>query len=159
MRIGIGWDLHRLRPEPNSSIPLGGVPIPADHVVEAHSDGDVVLHAVVDACLGALALGDIGQLFPDTAEENRKRPSAEFVEHTLALLKERGWKVAQVDTIIQAQTPKIGPHREAIQRRVAELLNLELTEVGIKAKTFEELGPIGEKKAIAAHAAVTLDRI
>ena len=157
MRTGIGYDLHRLIPTiRQASIPLGGVSIPCFFEVHAHSDGDVLLHAIVDACLGALALGDIGQHFPDNKPENRGRPSAEFVRATVDKISEMGWAVEQVDSILFLEEPKVAPHADAIRRQVAQLLKVELSAVSVKAKTMEGLGPIGERKALAAQAVVTL---
>jgi 2-C-methyl-D-erythritol 2,4-cyclodiphosphate synthase len=157
MRTGIGYDLHRLIPTTSpSSIPLGGVSIPCFFEVDAHSDGDVLLHAIVDACLGALALGDIGQRYPDNKAENRARPSSEFVKETIEEIHRLGWVVEQIDTILFLEEPKVAPHADAIRRQVAQLLKVELSAVSVKAKTMEGLGPIGERKALAAQAVVTL---
>lgn len=160
MRTGIGYDIHRLIPTlERSSIPLGGTAIPCFFRVDAHSDGDVLLHALVDACLGALALGDIGQRFPDKAPENRHRASREFVLDVMAEVRKMGWAVHHFDSIIQLEEPKIAPHTEKIRREVALLLGIELSAVSVKAKTMEGLGPIGERRAIAAHAVITLEEL
>lgn len=160
MRTGLGYDIHRLVPVvEKGSIVLGGVPIPCGMKLSAHSDGDVLLHAIVDAMLGSLALGDIGQWFPDNAAENRGRPSREFVEKVRAHLKEMGWRVAHVDSTILLQEPKLAPHMLSIRQNIAVLLNLELSSVSVKAKTMESLGPIGEGKAIACHALVNVEKI
>jgi 2-C-methyl-D-erythritol 2,4-cyclodiphosphate synthase len=160
MRTGIGYDIHRIVPTlEDSSIPLGGVDVPCFFQMTAHSDGDVLLHAVVDSMLGALALGDIGQWFPDTHPDNRGRRSAEFVEKVRRHLAEMGWRVAQVDSIVLLEQPKLAPHMPAIRQNLAQLLNLELSSVSVKAKTMESLGPIGEGKAIAAHAVVTVESV
>ena len=157
MRVGIGYDIHRLVPAPTAScIPLGGVPIPCSFRVEAHSDGDVLLHALVDACLGALALGDIGQWFPDDAPENKNRSSADFVARVMATVREKGWDVANLDSVVFAESPKIGPYADAIRRSISTILGIELASVSLKAKTMEGLGPIGERRAIAAQAIVAL---
>lgn len=157
MRAGIGYDIHRLTPTiKKHSIPLGGVDVPCYFEVEAHSDGDVLLHAIVDACLGALSLGDIGQLYPDNAPENRGRKSAEFVKETLAQVRKLGYRIENCDTNIFLEEPKIAEHRDSIRRQIAGLLEIELSSVSIKAKTMERLGPIGERRAIAAQAIVIL---
>ena len=157
MRTGIGYDLHRLIPTIRpSSIPLGGVSIPCFFEVHAHSDGDVLLHALVDACLGALALGDIGQKYPDNKPENRGRPSSDFMKETVEELSRLGWAVEHVDSILFLEEPKIAPHADAIRRNLAQLLKVDLQAVSVKAKTMEGLGPIGERKALAAQAVVTL---
>jgi 2-C-methyl-D-erythritol 2,4-cyclodiphosphate synthase len=157
-RTGIGYDIHRLIPTvERSAIRLGGVELPCYFKLKAHSDGDVLLHALVDAMLGALALGDIGRWFPDNAPENQGRSSAEFVAEALAQVKKLGWRVAQLDSIVLLEEPKLAPHADNIRRRIATLLGTELTSVSLKAKTMEGLGPIGERKAIAAHVVVTLE--
>ncbi len=158
MRIGIGFDLHRVVPMTAlHSIPMGGVTIPAYFQIQAHSDGDVLLHALTDACLGALALGDIGQWFPDTSPENRGKPSAEFLQKVLREVNRLGWRVTHVDTNLFLEEPKIAPHSEAIRRNLATLLGVDLSQVSVKAKTMEGLGPIGHREAIAAQALVTLE--
>lgn len=157
MRIGIGFDIHRLSgSSEKTALQLGGVAIPCFFKIEAHSDGDVLLHAVVDACLGALALGDIGQWFPDNKDENRGRPSSDFVRDVMQKIHSMGWVVNQIDTVVMLEEPKLAPHSSAIRASIATLLNVELSAVSVKAKTMERLGPIGERKAIAAHAVVTL---
>lgn len=160
MRTGIGYDIHRLIPTlERSAIPLGGVQIPCFYKISAHSDGDVLLHALVDACLGALALGDIGQWFPDNKAENKQRASAEFVTDVIAHLSKMGWRVAQFDSTVLLEEPKLAGHSDAIRRSIAQLLNVELSNASVKAKTMEGLGPVGEGRAIAAHAVVTLEAV
>lgn len=160
MRFGIGYDIHRLvSSTEKSSIIVGGVEIPCFYRVEAHSDGDVLLHALVDACLGALALGDIGQWYPDNSEANKNRPSREFVIEVLEKVKSLGWKINQVDSILFLEEPKVAPHSQNIRHSVAEMLGVELSNVSVKAKTMERLGPIGERKALAAEVIVSLTRI
>lgn len=157
MRIGIGYDIHRLiSSSTSSSILVGGVPISCFYRVEAHSDGDVLLHAITDACLGALSLGDIGQWFPDNKEENRGRASTEFVKEVIRKIHTMGWQVQQVDTIVFLEEPKLAPHWERIRSTIAGLLGIEIVDVSVKAKTMERLGPVGERKAIAAQAVLTL---
>ena len=157
MRSGIGYDIHRIIPTvKKSSIPLGGVTIPCFLRVEAHSDGDVLLHAIVDACLGALALGDIGQWFPDSKAENQNRASQEFVQEVLKQVQRMGWSVGNVDCIVQLEEPKLAEHSDAIRKSIATLLQTELSQISVKAKTLEGLGPVGEGRAIAAYAVVTL---
>jgi len=157
MRIGIGYDIHRLIPtvEP-SSIPIGGAKIPCYFKVEAHSDGDVLLHSLVDAVLGALALGDIGQWFPDNKQEHHKRASADFVKIVLRQIHKMGWRVNQCDSVLFLEEPKLAKHWNDIRQEVARLFEVELSAVSVKAKTMEGLGPIGERRAIAAQAVVTL---
>jgi 2-C-methyl-D-erythritol 2,4-cyclodiphosphate synthase len=157
-RTGIGYDIHRLIPTvEKSTISIGGVEIPCHYRLQAHSDGDVLLHALVDAMLGALALGDIGQWFPDNNPEHRGRSSQEFVTEVLAKIHAMGWRLAHFDSIVLLEDPKLAPHSDGIRRRIAQLLGVELTSVSLKAKTMEGLGPIGERKAVAAHVVVTLE--
>lgn len=160
MRTGIGYDIHRLIASVEQrQIPLGGVNIPCFYKIEAHSDGDVLLHAIVDACLGALALGDIGQWFPDNDSRNRERPSSEFVQEVKATLKKLGWRVQHIDSNIHLEEPKLSPHIDDIRKNVATLLNIELSSVSVKAKTNEGLGSIGKRKAVAANVIVTLEEV
>jgi len=160
VRTGIGYDIHRLIPTlEKSSIPLGGVQIPCFFRMQAHSDGDVVLHALVDSCLGALALGDIGKWFPDNLPENKQRCSGDFVVQVLAEIRRLGWKVENFDSTILLESPKLAPHSDAIRREIAKLLDVELSAVSVKAKTMEGLGPVGEGRAIACHAVMTLARL
>lgn len=157
-RTGIGYDIHRLIPTvERSTIHLGGVELPCYFKLKAHSDGDVLLHALVDAMLGALALGDIGQWFPDNEPKNHGRPSSDFVTEVLAHVRKMGWRIAQFDSIVLLEEPKLAPHADSIRRRIATLLGTELTSISLKAKTMEGLGPIGERKAIAAHVVITLE--
>ena len=159
MRAGLGYDLHRLVPAPEgASIPLGGVTVRAEYRVEAHSDGDVLLHAAVDAVLGALALGDIGRWFPDTDPRWKGASSDRFAEAAVAAAAERGWRVAQIDANVLAERPKIAPVVESIRARLAELFRCPVDAVSVKAKTMEGLGPIGERKAIAAQVIVLLEK-
>jgi 2-C-methyl-D-erythritol 2,4-cyclodiphosphate synthase len=158
MRTGIGYDIHRLIPTiKNASIPLGGVSLPCYFSVQAHSDGDVLLHAITDACLGALALGDIGNWFPDNKAENAGRSSADFIKDVLAQINKLGWRVRNVDTNVFLEEPKLAPHADAIRANIAKLLRIELSAVSFKAKTMEGLGPVGERRAISANAVVTLE--
>jgi len=160
MRTGVGYDIHRLIPTiEKSAIALGGLQIPCYFTIKAHSDGDVLIHAVVDACLGALALGDIGQWYPDTQPENRKRASTEFLREVHQKLHSMGWRVSQMDSIIFLEEPKVAPHSDGIRAHLAKTLGLELSAVSVKAKTMEGLGPIGERRAIAAQAIVTLENL
>lgn len=158
MRTGIGYDIHRLIPTVEASqIPIGGVAIPCRFKIQAHSDGDVLLHSLVDACLGALALGDIGQHFSDKAPENKNRPSSEFVADVLQKVRALGYRVAHFDSIVILEDPKLSPHSDAIRQSIASMLGVELSCVSVKAKTMEGLGLVGENKAIAAHAVVNLE--
>jgi 2-C-methyl-D-erythritol 2,4-cyclodiphosphate synthase len=136
---------------------LGGIEIPHDRQLVGHSDADVLLHAVTDALLGAAALGDIGRMFPDTDPANRGRDSAEMLRRALEAVREAGWQVGNVDCIVFAQRPKLAPHMPAMGRRVAAILGIEPDRVGLKAKTGEGVGPVGEEEIIAAHCVALLE--
>jgi 2-C-methyl-D-erythritol 2,4-cyclodiphosphate synthase len=156
MRIGIGHDTHRLvegRP-----LILGGVRIQHPRGLEGHSDADVVLNAVTDALLGAAGLGDIGDAYPDSDPANRNRNSAEFLRETLDRLKRAAWRVVNLDVIIFAQEPKVGPLKAEIRKNLASLLGLDAGAVNIKAKTGEGVGVIGRAEAISCQAVVLIDR-
>jgi 2-C-methyl-D-erythritol 2,4-cyclodiphosphate synthase len=155
-RVGIGHDTHRLAP--GGPLRLGGVDVPHDRRLVGHSDADALLHALTDALLGAAALGDIGELFPDTATENRGRDSAEMLSLALAQVRSRGFRVVNVDCIVFAQAPKLSAHKPAIQARIAELLGVSSDCVGVKAKTGEEVGPVGRQEAIGAECVVLIER-
>jgi 2-C-methyl-D-erythritol 2,4-cyclodiphosphate synthase len=156
IRIGLGHDTHRLGP--GESLLIGGVAIPHHRQAVGHSDADVLLHAVTDALLGAAALGDIGELFPDTDPANAGRDSGEMLQAALTRLEEAGWKIGNLDCVIFAQRPKILPHREAIRHRIAALLGLDISAVWLKAKTGEAVGPIGREEAIAAECIALIER-
>lgn len=148
MRVGIGYDIHRFvegRP-----LIVGGVTIPYERGLAGHSDGDVLLHAVADALLGAAALGDIGTHFPDTDPKYEGADSAELLADAVELVKKEGFEVINVDTIIIAEEPKFAPYVEGIRNRVAGKLNLEVSAVSVKATTNEGLGAVGAGEAIAA---------
>jgi 2-C-methyl-D-erythritol 2,4-cyclodiphosphate synthase len=154
MRIGSGIDVHAFGP--GDFIMLGGVRIPHTHGVVAHSDGDVVLHALCDALLGAAGLGDIGHHFSDSDPQWKGADSARFVASVLALLRARRLAVANVDLTVLAQAPKIAPYREAMRRQIAQLLEVGAERVNIKATTTEGLGFLGRAEGIAAQAVVLL---
>ena len=154
MRIGSGIDVHAFGP--GDFIMLGGVRIPHSHGVVAHSDGDVVLHALCDALLGAAGLGDIGQHFSDSDPQWKGADSARFVASVLALLRSRRLAVANADLTVLAQAPKIAPYREAMRRQIAQLLEVGVERVNIKATTTEGLGFLGRAEGIAAQAVVLL---
>jgi 2-C-methyl-D-erythritol 2,4-cyclodiphosphate synthase len=151
-RIGIGYDLHRLAA--NRRLVLGSVQIPHERGLSGHSDADVVLHALCDAMLGAAALGDIGELFPDTDPAFKDADSRQFVREAQRRLASTGLVVANVDLIIHAQEPRLGPWKAAIQQSLADLLDLPATSVGVKATTNEGLDAVGRADAIACWAAV-----
>lgn len=154
MRIGLGEDTHRLTA--GGPLRLGGVDIPHDRQAVGHSDADVLLHAVTDALLGAAALPDIGELFPNTDEANRGRDSAEMLRLAYEQVTSAGYQVVNLDCVVAAEQPKLAPHKENIRQRIAEILSLDLPQVNVKAKTGEGVGPVGEQLAIEARCVVLL---
>jgi 2-C-methyl-D-erythritol 2,4-cyclodiphosphate synthase len=157
MRVGIGHDTHRLKE--GRPLILGGVRIEHPRGLDGHSDADVVLHALTDALLGAAALGDLGDAFPDTDPAYRDCDSSLFVLESLRRLNQSGWRVVNVDAIIFAQEPKLGPVKQEIRRRLASLLGLEIDAVNVKAKTGEKVGTIGRGEAISCQVIALLDRL
>jgi 2-C-methyl-D-erythritol 2,4-cyclodiphosphate synthase len=155
-RTGLGWDLHRLGP--NRKLVLGGVVIPSDLGFEAHSDGDVLAHAITDALLGAAALGDIGAHFPDSDARWKDADSSQFLEHAASLVREAGYRIVNIDSTVILQTPKLAEHRPAIRESLARTLMLEIELVSIKFKTSEKVGPVGEGLAAEARAIATICR-
>ncbi|WP_342243150.1 2-C-methyl-D-erythritol 2,4-cyclodiphosphate synthase [Pseudomonas sp. OTU5201] len=154
MRIGHGYDVHRFGE--GDFITLGGVRIPHKFGLVAHSDGDVLLHALCDALLGAAALGDIGKHFPDTDPQFKGADSRALLRHVLSLVKTKGWKVGNVDGTIVAQAPKMAPHIEVMRANIAADLGVELDQVNVKATTTEKLGFTGREEGIAVHAVALL---
>jgi 2-C-methyl-D-erythritol 2,4-cyclodiphosphate synthase len=155
MRVGIGHDTHRLvegRP-----LILGGVRIDHPRGLIGHSDADVVLHALTDALLGAAGMGDIGDAFPDTDPAYHDYDSSLFVRKTLQRLNQEGWRVVNVDVIIFAQEPKLGPIKAEMRRRIAELLAMDVAAVNVKAKTGECVGAIGRREAISCQVVALLE--
>ncbi len=154
MRIGHGYDVHRFGE--GEFITLGGVRIPHRFGLIAHSDGDVLLHALSDALLGAAALGDIGQHFPDTDPRFKGADSRVLLRHVLGLIQAKGWKVANVDATVVAQAPKMAAHVLAMRELIAEDLQVALEQVNVKATTTEKLGFTGREEGIAVHAVALL---
>jgi 2-C-methyl-D-erythritol 2,4-cyclodiphosphate synthase len=152
MRIGQGYDLHRL--EVGRPLILGGVAIPHDKGLAGHSDADVLAHAITDALLGAMALGNIGEYFPDTDPAYEGADSLQLLQETYLLVKEAGYKLSNVDATVIAQEPKLNPHIPAIREALAECLSIPLECISVKAKTNERVGPEGRGEAISAHASV-----
>jgi len=155
MLVGIGCDIHRL--VTGRKLVLGGVRVEHESGLLGHSDGDVLLHAVSDAVLGASAHGDIGELFPDTDPQYKGISSEVILGEALSLAAERRLKVYNLDCIIFAEEPKLGPLKQEIRAKLAELLSIQADRVNVKAKTMEGLGAIGSGEAIAAQAVVTLE--
>ncbi|MDK9686701.1 2-C-methyl-D-erythritol 2,4-cyclodiphosphate synthase [Halomonas sp. LC1] len=154
MRIGHGFDVHRFGP--GDHLMIGGVKLPFDHGFVAHSDGDVLLHAISDALLGACALGDIGRHFPDTDPAWKGADSRGLLRHVVALVRGEGFEVVNLDATIMAQAPKMAPHIEAMRAAIAETLGVTLGQVNVKATTTERLGFTGRGEGIAAEAVVLL---
>jgi len=154
MRVGSGYDVHAFGP--GDHVTLGGVKIPFERGVLAHSDGDVLLHALCDALLGAMGLGDIGQHFPDTDPRWKDADSRVFVRHCTTLLQERAWRLVNVDVTVIAQAPRLGAYRAQMRANVAADLDVEPERVNIKATTHEGLGALGRAEGLAAQAVVLL---
>ncbi len=154
MRIGHGFDVHAF--DEGDFITLGGMKIPHSHGLKAHSDGDVALHALADALLGAAALGDIGQHFPDTDEQWKGADSRMLLRHVVSLVADRGYRVGNVDVTIIAQAPKMAPHIADMRAVIAADLQVRTDDVNVKATTTEKLGYVGRKEGIAVHAVALL---
>lgn len=154
-RFGIGYDVHKLAP--NRKLILGGVEIEHTLGLEAHSDGDVLIHAIIDALLGAATLGDIGQHFPMTAEF-KDVSSVELLKKTCELIAAKGYSIGNVDSIIVAQRPKLAPYILSMRERLAEVLQVDLDAVSVKAKTEEGLGFTGNESGISAYAVASLEK-
>ncbi len=153
-RIGIGYDIHRL--ELNRNLIIGGVKIPYEKGLLGHSDADVLVHAIIDALLGALALPDIGTLFPDTDPKFKDANSIELLEKVYTLVKEKGYRINNIDSNIIAQAPKMMPYIPQMKEVLGKVLELNIDDIAIKAKTKENLDSVGEKRAIEAQAVVLL---
>ena len=158
-RVGHGFDLHRLESTaefPDLKLILGGIEVPHDRGCVAHSDGDVLLHCVVDAITGALGLPDIGQLFPDNDPKWKGQTSDVFVYEAIRLMKEAGYELGNIDCTLIAQRPKISPHKDKIKKNLAKLLDVHESVVNVKAKTHEKVDSLGENRSIACHTVVML---
>lgn len=155
MRIGNGYDVHRL--VEGRRLILGGVAIDYPRGLLGHSDADVLLHAIIDALLGAAALGDIGKIFPDNDPSIKGIDSGVMLQHVNQLLIDNGYSIVNVDSIVVAQKPKLAPYIQSMRRRIAELLELDVDRISVKAKTEEGLGFTGTGEGIAAHAVALLE--
>jgi len=155
MRIGHGYDVHRF--QPGDHITLGGVRIEYTRSFVAHSDGDVLLHAVCDALLGALALGDIGRHFPDTDPRFKGADSRGLLRAVMDMVDAKGWRLVNLDCTILAQAPKMAPHIDLMRTHLAQDLQVGTEQVNVKATTTEKLGFVGREEGIAAHAVVLLE--
>lgn len=156
LRIGLGIDLHRLAP--GRPCVLGGIVLRSNVGPVGHSDGDAVLHAVCDACLGAAGMTDLGSRFRDSDPAHRDQDSAEFCRLVLADLRAAGFRVLSLDVVVEAEQPKLGPHRQAMRERIASLFDMSPESVNIKGKTAEQLGPIGAGEALRATAVALLSK-
>lgn len=150
MRIGMGYDVHKL--VPNRDLILGGVKIPHELGLLGHSDADVLLHSIMDALLGAAALGDIGKHFPDTDPAYKGADSVKLLEHVGRLIREAGYRIENIDATIIAQRPKMRPHIDTMRRNIKEALGIELDQINVKATTEEGLGFTGSEEGISAQA-------
>lgn len=153
-RTGIGYDSHRT--VPGDSVVLGGVAMSAPFSLSGHSDADIVAHAVIDAVLGAAGAGDVGEMFPNTAEENSGRDSIEMLRDAVQRVREYGFIVQHADVVIIAEEPSIGPHREAMRTRLAGALGISANDVSVKGKTNEGMGCIGRGEGLACIAVASL---
>lgn len=157
MRIGIGYDIHKL--VENRDLILGGVKIPYEFGLLGHSDADVLIHAIIDSMLGALALRDIGYHFPDTDERFKGADSLVLLKETLKLIQNEGYKIVNIDSNIICQKPKLMSYIDEMRKNIANVLELELNQISIKAKTNEKMDSIGNGAAIVANAVVLLNKI
>lgn len=157
IRTGIGYDVHKL--VPGSEIILGGIKIPCEFAIEAHSDGDVLCHGIMDAMLGAAGLGDIGEHFPDTDAKLKGASSMELLKDVNDKLKKAGMKVANIDAIIILEKPKISEMKVKMKENIANVIEIDMGRVNIKATTTEKLGSIGRSEGIASQAVVTLEKM
>ena len=156
IRVGQGYDVHRFKE--GGEVILGGVEIPYEQGLEAHSDGDVVLHALCDALLGAAALGDIGKHFPDTDPEFKGADSRVLLRHVYGIVQGKGYKLVNADITIIAQAPKMSPHTAAMCRNIADDLKVDVDCINVKATTTEKLGFEGRKEGIAVQAIVLIEK-
>lgn len=157
MRIGFGYDSHVFDDSAGRPLMLGGVRVPDSPGLKAHSDGDVLIHALIDALFGAAALGDIGAHFPDTDERWKGADSAKLLENAALEVKNAGYRLSNVDATVICERPKLRPHVDAIRRRLAGLLGVGVDRVSVKGKTNEKMDDVGAGKGIVVHAAVLLE--
>ncbi len=157
MRIGTGFDVHKFGDAAVSHIRIGGVDVPYDREVLAHSDGDVVLHALCDAMLGALALGDIGHIFPATDPEFENADSRQLLKHVAGLITAEGYQLGNADITLIAQAPRVASYVAQMRQNIAEDLGVEVARISVKATTTEKLGFVGRKEGLAAEAVVLLE--
>ncbi len=156
MRVGHGYDVHRLAED--RKLIIGGIEIPFEKGLLGHSDADVLLHSVIDALLGAAAMGDIGSLFPDCDQKYAGADSAVLLEEVYRLLSEKGYKVSNLDCTVVAQAPKLSPYIHDMRKKIADILKIDISDVNVKATTEEHLGFTGSGEGIAAHAVVLIEQ-
>lgn len=156
IRIGQGWDVHRIAP--GRPLILGGVTVPSEFGLEGHSDADVLAHAITDAILGALAVGDIGMHFPDTDPRWKGADSLQFLQHALKLAGDAGYRLGNVDSTVILERPKLKDYRLPIREKLAQILRIDLDRISVKFKTAEKVGPVGEGRSAEAQAVVILER-
>lgn len=156
-RVGIGYDVHAL--EPGYELTIGGVKIPHDKGLKGHSDADVLVHAICDAILGALSLGDIGKHFPDTDPQFKGISSLKLLSHVSKLVKEKGYTVVNLDSVVVAQRPKLSPYIEKMKENISSVLAILPSQVSVKATTTERLGFEGREEGISAYAVVLLKQL
>ncbi len=154
MRIGIGYDVHKL--VKNRKLIIGGVDIPYDLGLDGHSDADVLIHAIMDSLLGSLAMGDIGKFFPDTDSTFKDIDSMLLLKKVASFIDEKGYRVGNIDSVIIAQKPKMAPYIDSMRKRIADVLNIDLEQVGVKATTTEHLGFEGRSEGISASSVAIL---
>ena len=157
MRIAIGYDDHKL--VEGRKLIIGGVEIPHEKGLLGHSDADVLLHTISDAILGSLALGDIGKFFPDTDEKYKGADSLELLKEVGCMISKKGYRVGNIDSIIMAQAPKMAPHIDEMRKNIANALGIDVSQVGVKATTTENLGFEGRKEGISSQAVVLLAKV
>ena len=157
MRVGLGYDVHKLGEE--RKLIMGGVEIPHTHGLLGHSDADVLVHAIMDSMLGALALGDIGKHFPDNDEKYKNADSIKLLEYVNNLIEEKGYAIGNIDSTIIAQSPKMAPHIETMRNNIAKATNTDVSRINVKATTEEGLGFTGAKEGIAAQSICLLLKV
>lgn len=157
LRIGNGYDVHKL--VEGRKLILGGIEIPHTKGVLGHSDGDVLIHAIMDAMLGALALGDIGQHFPDNDNQYKDIDSSLLLEKVATLIKNRGYRIVNLDSIIVLQKPKVKPYIESMREKISKILQIEKEQVSVKATTEEKLGFTGDESGVKSYCVVLLQKI
>ena len=156
-RIGLGYDVHAFAE--GRKLIIGGVDIPYSKGLDGHSDADVLVHAIMDALVGALRAGDIGKLFPDTDPAYKGADSIKLLERVGGLVKESGWKIVDIDSVLMIQEPKMSPHREQMRKNIAAALDIPVDNIGVKATTTEKLGFTGRGEGIASEAVASIIRL